>query len=314
MKFTKKKKVPKRESIKEKKAIQPSTARKIALMVVLFSIISSPLNFLVSNNTVEQTKQMKKLLTTIPETSEKEEKDFSVKYQTYLNDFISCYINVPADNDAFLTRQKKLKEFYSFNFPEEKNSGLQRKIKTIVFQSMNYENDIQLAEYKITYEVKKDENYKEFTRTLKIRFVEKENQFKVVSPPFFSNTEDLKLKEFELPKQDILDGMQILESNKEKELNEFLTLFLNYYVTGQSEQLDYIMSDPEYIDSYSYSNMQPKFYRYKDKIVVYLTLTLNDLDTNSSHLEEMSLLITKKENKYFIEKITHYTGGILDGK
>ncbi|CWU74328.1 TPA_asm: conjugal transfer protein [Listeria monocytogenes] len=339
MKFIKEKKTPTPTLPKEEKVATIRTTRLFFLLVTLFLIISGPIGFIKSTQMQGLIRKEQMILT---KTIQKElEKNINTPvtselYKQFLQPFITAYINIPAEQQAFEKRFTSLQEtYFTITLEEEKNTGTERKLLSSDFYDLVNENGQLVAQYRISYEitapvtkerdVKKKEGDKEVVikekyidyekienqALLNIHFTQLKNQsFKVTAYPYFTIEPSLTSQNGQSQMLDISQYQQV-DNKEEKTVISFIQSFLDKYVSASLEDMAFMMKEPEILTgNYQISNSQIEPF-FKDKqLFAFVTFDVIDGETKIGHKETMTLLLKQRESTYFIETIHHYLGGI----
>ncbi|EFQ11934.1 hypothetical protein HMPREF9504_02541 [Enterococcus faecalis TX0102] len=339
MKFIKEKKNHAPALPKEEKAASIRTTRTFFLILTLFLISSGPFAFikstqmqgLIRKEQASLTETIQKELaknTNTPVTSE--------LYKQFLQPFITAYINIPAEQQAFEKRLTSLQEtYFTITLEEEKNTGTERKLLSSDFYDLANENGQLVAQYRISYEItapvtkerdvkKKEgdkevvvkEKYIDYEKTenqalLNIPFAQLKNQaFKVTAYPYFTIEPSLTSQNVPSKMLDISQYQQV-DNKEEKAVINFIQSFLDKYVSASLEDMAFMMKEPEILTgNYQISNSQIEPF-FKDKqLFAFVTFDVIDGETKIGHKETMTLLLKQRESTYFIEAIHHYLGGI----
>ncbi|MFK4565460.1 conjugal transfer protein [Enterococcus sp. UD-01] len=340
MRFIKERKIARPAKPKEEKTGSIRLFRLLFLSLLTFLIISGPIGYLKANKmqaniTKEQamlTKEIQKTLTT----NQSQTSTVSELYKHFLEPFISLYINIPSEQQAFEERQANLQtSYFSFEIEEETNNGSERKLKNNSFYDVITKDGQAIAQYRVTYEVvspvvkekevKKKEGAKEVTTKekytdyetsehqtlLNIPFKEyPDGSFKVTSYPYFSNEPTLttgKVLEEGMDKS----SYGLIKNQQNKDMQAFVQAFLEKYVSVSTEEMAYLMKEPETLNGeYTVENIQTENYAKEKQLISFVSFEVYDKATKTFHKENMTLLLKQRDNTYFIEKMTHYLGGI----
>lgn len=339
MKFIKEKKNHPPALPKEEKAASIRTTRTFFLILTLLLISSGPFAFVKST---QMQSLIRKEQISLTETIQKElakNTDTAVTselYKQFLQPFITAYITIPTEQQAFEKRFNSLQEtYFMITLDEEKNTGTERKLLSSDFYNLISENGQLVAQYRIAYEinapvtkerdVKKKEGNKEVVTKekyidyekienrvlLNIPFIQLKNQsFKVTAYPYFTLEPSLTSKNGQLKMPDISQYQQV-DTKEENAVISFIQSFLDKYVSASLEDMAFMMKEPEILTgNYQISNSQIKPF-FKDKqLFAFVTFDVIDGETKIGHKETMTLLLKQRENTYFIETIHHYLGGI----
>lgn len=339
MKYFKRIKLPKREEVKEFKPVKPSIARKVTLIIIVILIISGPIGFLMGKNAVGNVNGVKEDVEILKKDKEKEvveDTAYTPLFQNYMTPFIKEYINLSDKEELYDKRTENLQKYFPFSLNETDFSGAKRNYVSSELYDLKDVQSFKLATYKVTYDIsttvekerkvkkkvgKKEkevvEKYKDattetVTRLLNVSFQSKDSTFKMVALPYFSDEKDLNSSVIEsLDKES--DGLAHVEDTETDKINQFISLFLEKYVSGNKEDVMYLMARPEVIKAnYTVTDLETEIYEKDGKKYAYATFNFVDQLSKESHAEQMSFLLTTKNKKMYIEKLTHYLGGIVN--
>jgi hypothetical protein len=340
MKFMKERKMARPVKPKEEKTGSIRLFRILFLSLLTFIIISGPIGYLKANKMQTNIAKEQALLTQeIQKTllaNQSQTRTVSELYKQFLSPFISLYINIPSEQQAFEERQVTLQAtYFSFEMEEETNNGSERKLKNNSFYDVITKDGQAIAQYRITYEVispvvkekevKKKEGTKEVTTKekytdyetsehqtlLNIPFKEyPDSTFKVTSYPYFSSEPTLttgKVLEDTIDKS----SYALIKNQQNKEIQVFVQAFLEKYVSVSTEEMAYLMKEPETLSGeYTIANIQTENYAKEKQLISFASFDVYDKATKAFHKENMTLLLKQRDNTYFVEKMTHYLGGI----
>ena len=340
MKFIKDKKLTRPAKIKEEKTVQIKTTRRLFFLLITFLIVSGPIGFFKANKmNVQMNKQQEELTKEIKKTldvSQSKMSPSSELFKHFLNPFIEVYINVPTEQTAFEERLTTLQEtYYNFEIEDEKNHGVEQKLLSSSFYLVETIAGRRIATYEVSYEsispktkerevkakegdkeITKKEKYTDYETTettvfLSIPFEEyKDGTFKINHYPYLS-TERVLITEQKIEKRDESLKYNILENTQEKEVTSFIEMFLDKYVNSTKEEMVYLMKEPEVLaGEYEINNINIENHLKNEKILVFATFEVIDKKTKGVHIEEMTLLLKQREGTYYVEKLTHFFGGI----
>lgn len=339
MKYFKRIKLPKRDEVKEFKPVKPSIARKVTMIIIVILIISGPIGFLMGKNAVGNVNGVKDDVEMLKKDKEKEvvaDTSYTPLFQNYMTPFIKEYINLSDKEDQFDKREERLQTYFPFTLRQIAFNGVKRTYVSSELYDMKEVQDFKLATYKVTYDiyttvekerkVKKKvgekekevvEKYKDattetVTRLLNISFQSKDSTFKMVALPYFSEEKDLNSSVLKSLDKEAENFTHVQEPEVEK-INQFINLFLEKYVSGNKEDVMYLMAQPEVIKAnYKVSDLETELYEKEGKTYAYATFNFVEQLSKESHAEQMSFLVTTKNEKMYIEKLTHYLGGIVN--
>lgn len=334
MTFFKRIKLEKHKPMQTKKEMKPRTARVLVCSVLLFLVLLVPFSYLKSQQALNKAKVIRKDTVAMIDKAKGQLEGQSVSgsplYQRWLDPFVNEYLTVPKEEKAFKGRQKSLSSMMSVDLSDATRTNTTQKLVEKELYDLKKEQDFLVAVYRTTVEVtnpvekerevtkdkkKVKEKYLENVTTEKsmlvnIPFKEYEGRFKVVGFPYYTDeTELTKGKVDPLEQEKNLDSVKLADSEK---VEKFVDEFLDKYCEGNTKDMKYLMAKPEALKGYEVSDFKTDVKAKGKNYVVYVTLYLRDQESKEVHKEQMSLLINKKEKTFFVEKMTHYIGGIVN--
>ncbi|EAD3476090.1 conjugal transfer protein [Listeria seeligeri] len=263
---------------------------------------------------------------------EKQEKASSINYpavQSFLNPFVDSYINVSDDSEKNEERQKTLQNSmvnsadYSNSFAVE-GEGQRILQQKELYSVTETTNNTLLAQYKVTYinrtfvekEVTKKSGKKvikekikepkdeQKTALLNIELVQKENAYAVNSLPYFTNLYTLKST---MDKEEKEEDLNNYDGQKEKEIMAFLNDFLEKYASSSSDDMAYMMKSPEGLGgSLTFDRIDKyELYQKSGNILADVHVVFLEPDTKINVEEDFTIILTKKDSHYYVEKLEH---------
>ncbi|MDZ06800.1 conjugal transfer protein [Listeria monocytogenes] len=266
----------------------------------------------------------------------------SNKLLLFTNDFLEKYINVPQDTDGRTMRTDTLSKLYAKELKQDDLSNFEgyRELKNKTYFSTIEYKDMAVVQYDITYnnvglvekERKKKEKYKEGkkekTRDVVEKYQEKEIKevhalinipvrsikgvYSVIENVFFTQVPKLSTN-----KTNAVENMMDVEQEPEISATEkddveaFLKDFFKRYASSSVDDLAYMMKKPEALNGLKEFQEITYFkaYEQKKQTLIKLSVIFKDIDSTMTNTEDFSLTLSKKDGKYFIEKLTHTLGG-----
>lgn len=310
-----------KKSNKERNAI-PKSGRSLAKgyrIFVWFFIIFFPilglLGFTKATNSVRYNEEllktiqsMNKELTTLRENNINEK-----KVDSYFSNFLPIYFNVDSSNmDSQAQREEKLAEYFidtgALNMYIEGNRKL---LDYQLFDVFPDGNGQWLAQYEVTYSAsdKSGADSKDYTHLMNIPFVYDEKSFAITEYPYFTTIQNQDGL-VELTQNNLADSNTEVEEAEKEEIEVFLEQFFNNYVSSEEADMIYLMEQPESLKGeFNYISSDNKIYSDKDGWIVKAIVTFGLPNTEFKNVENMTLDIIKKDDKYFVKKLTHTLGG-----
>ncbi|MBC2262764.1 conjugal transfer protein [Listeria sp. FSL L7-0091] len=333
----------KRKLPKGKKKSGKGTRITIWLCIILIAV-SGVFAYLKSTKVeVETAKNTSKISSLLKEKPVEKISDYqSNKLLLFTNDFLEQYINVPVNIDDRTMRTETLAKLYATELKQDDLSNFEgyRELKSKTYFSTVEYKDMAIVQYDVTYnnvglvekERKKKEKYKD-GKTEKIREVVEKYQEKeikevhalinipvrsvdggytVIENVFFTQVPKLstnKTKPVE-NKMDVEQKPEISATEKDN-VEAFLQDFFKRYANTSVDDLAYMMKKPEALNGLKEFQeiIYFKAYEQKKQILVKVSLIFKDTGSTMTNTEDFSLTLSKKDGKYFIEKLTHTLGG-----
>lgn len=249
---------------------------------------------------------------------------------SFMKEFISEYIFLSADQDQMKARKENLKKFYASNVSAEGDElSTSRKLVASELSEIKDHGDYSTATYRVVYavdipyeEIKKEKNGDSFedvsyieyetqekTVVMNIDFVEKENNYSIISTPYFSAL-TISDTEFEGVVKNEESG-KALNADRLKELQTFLDIFFEKYATGTNEELQYFMKNVESLGGgYKVEAIESvEAFSHEEYTTVYVKVTFTEKDSGLKHKESFSLKLIKEEEQYKVNDLKHNLGG-----
>ncbi|EHO5109427.1 conjugal transfer protein [Listeria monocytogenes] len=294
----------------------------------------------VESKTTKNTQEINELLKKKP--IEKVSDYQSNKLLLFTNDFLEKYITVPEDNDGRIARTESLEKLYAKELKQDELSDFEgfRELKDMTYFSTIEYADMAVVQYDVTYnnvaliekERKKEEKYKEGevekTREVVEKYMEKEEKeirslinipvsarngaYSVIENVYFTQVPKLTTQKLSVVenKMDVDQEPEISASEKDN-VETFLQDFFKRYASSSVEDLEYMMKNPEALNNLKqfHEMIYFKAYNQNSNILVKVSVVFKDTDANLFNTENFTLTLSKKDGKYFIEKLTHTLGG-----
>ena len=304
-------KVPKQKKIHSKKAV------KWIWCLVLFLCFSGGLAFFQSMKTKVQVSFLKDEIQQLQkkEVQSRSELTYTPEIESFMNRFVALYMNTFDNHEQEQQRQETLKkEFYAQNFIQEPGSvsGV-RKLTAASFIGLKEIETIPTASYKVTYDIRsmnpesKKETSVTITQVLNLPFSISNKGCRIIAYPYFTalpkNTEKQRMITYD----DTL--YETVDASEAKDVEGFVEDFLDKYAKNNAKDMSYMMKEPEGLNQTAkVDQVEMKVLRYKETkkpFIVKATVVFRDGDTSLLQKEQMTIVITKKTNQYYVEKLTH---------
>jgi hypothetical protein len=265
--------------------------------------------------------------------------------ETYASKFIETYINIPSDEKQREERTKTLQSFLAEGLMVgelENLSGFQgnRVLKSAsLYDVKNVNEDAASYVYAIEYELFKVVEKKEQVEVKKTNEEGKEevvkeekivmqdeslgikdqmivirlgtdgNSFNVIEQPYYQA----------LPGETRIAAVQDQTDQAKKnvqvedELKQFATQFFTSYTTNTTEEMSYLMENPEILkDLYEYKGLEDFVVYDGEKEGQYIVKTLvllQEANTGLQTKHPFTLVVSKENNKFYVQEFKHTLGG-----
>jgi hypothetical protein len=248
--------------------------------------------------------------------------------ETYANQFIDAYINIPNDEKKREERAKSLQSFLAEGLKVGELENLsefhgKRVLKSAsLYDVKNVNEDAASYVYAIEYELfnvvekkekekvkKVDESLGVKEQMIVVRLGTDGNSFNVIEQPHYQA----------LPAETRIAAVQDQtdEANKnvkiEGEMKHFATQFFTSYTTNSIEEMSYLMENPETLkDLYEYKGLED-FVVYdgkeEEQYLVKTLVILQEANTGLQTKHPFTLVVGKENNKFYVHEFKHTLGG-----
>lgn len=265
---------------------------------------------------------------------------YSPAGETYASHFIKTYINIPSDQSERAEREKALQKFLGEGLKVgglENLSEFQGKrvlksaslydVKNVSKDSASYEYRIKYELFKVTQEKEQVEVQKPNTdgkaeqvtnqdqslgvkeQMIVIRLGTDGNSFNVIEQPYYQA----------LPSETRMAAIQDKTDPSKKnvkvedELKKFATQFFTSYTTNSTQEMSYIMENPESLKNlYEYKGLED-FVVYdgakEGQYIVKTLVLLQEENTGLQTKHPFTLVVRKQNNKFYVQEFKHTLGG-----
>ncbi|OTN86633.1 conjugal transfer protein [Enterococcus faecium] len=304
-------KIPKQKTIHSKKII------KWVWLALLFLCFSGGFAFFQSMKASMRVSMVKEEIHHLQqrEASNQAELVFTPEIESFMNRFVALFMNTLEDYEHEQARQEMLlKEFYAQDWSQEIDSpsGV-RKLTAASLIGLKKVENVPTASYKVSYEIHSvdEKDKKEATTTvtqvLNIPFKTSNKGCRVVAYPYFTAIPENTEKQTMLTYDESL--YETADPTISHAVESFVKDFLEKYAKNSAKDMAYMMKEPEGLNQTStVDQVEMKVLTYKDKerpIIVKAMVTFRDGGTSLLQREQMTLVITKRADQYYVEKLTH---------
>ncbi|WP_158177215.1 conjugal transfer protein [Staphylococcus aureus] len=324
------KEIPKYHNHRKKIVVIFYTVLVILAIILIASFVKASKANNASQEAVKSTKEIERKY---------EDNAESVQYnpnlKLYADKYIDAYMTIPKDGKDKEARQKALATFYptDYKVPTENTESVERKLNDKEFFNIKRKDKQTIIQYIVTYDLKitekkevkvkkkkekgKKQEYetkteeKERTETkkalLNIPIKSENNKYVVVEYPYFTTVPNSQLKQATLVK----DNLENEKREDNPKLKAFVEEFFEKYAKNKSDDMAYLMEDPAGLeDTREVSKISDlRIYPKGDSYIVKAEVLMKDKSSPLENLEHYTLEVTKKDDKYFVKKLTNTIGG-----
>ena len=257
---------------------------------------------------------------------------YNPKLKLYTDKFIDTYMVVPKDTKELSQRQSELAKYFPSDYkqPEEKTDDTERKLNSKEFYNIKRVNGQTVIQYIVNYDVyvsekkevkeKKKGDKKSKTKTeektrkvnqkllINIPIKSENNRYVVVEYPYFTPIPDSHLDKEKMVK----DNMENEKREDNPKVKSFIKEFFYKYTSSKSEDMAYLMDNPQGLEgTREVSELREiRLYPKGDNhYIAKVEVLMKDKDASLENNEHYTLDITKKDGKYYVQKLTNTFGG-----
>lgn len=322
------------DRIPKKKGIRMKGAKRIVLGGLVVVLLSGVVAFIKASAVSTHVSQVENSVLDLKKELNNEKGNmisFTPEIKAFMDRFITEYINIPNDDEAFKKRSATLtKEYYADGLSENETSfTAKRTLKDETFIALKNVDNVPVASYQVTYEIEtpttkkvqekhKNSKGKETTITkevtdkeivsstqvINIPFTSKNDSFCVTAYPYFTEPLVTKAKEGSLSYDE--KDLDSVDSDTENKVQSFVTEFLTKYCESSSSDMAYMMDNPEGLNgNFTLDEVKTKAYKDGDRVKVKADVSLKDKNTSIIQKEQLTLDLTKKSDKFYVKKLSH---------
>lgn len=254
-----------------------------------------------------------------------EVEDLRLRVNSYSTNFLHIYMNTdPLDNQQSAARERALAMYFFEPHVVQTSTMYRRTLLHSQLYDLEETEDGYAATYYIQYTVESNEQAVEsdekeedeqksndaeenrlFEQLITLRIVEQEGIFALEEMPSFSAAPNEKglIALVENP----LAGEQTMSFDDAEPIQQFMDQFLTNYAQNSLEDMQYLMKEPKSLNGeFVYESSDNQIYEQEDGSYLVKSVVLFELkETDIRHEERMSLKITTRDGKYFVEELTH---------
>lgn len=326
-KFSKIKKT-KRPSIKRMEAKTFNRLFLLVLLIILASGVLALIRTVVFDGRLVRLEASQKAAATENLEREAAVKDYPYELNLFMQTFIDQYIYLSNDSSQMDERAEKLNMFFSDEVLVEREiSAVKRLLISSELAEVNDGEGFSTVYYKVIYsleipveqsgelnEAGTAETYiayqtKEHTAFLAIDFIQKDNGFSIISPPYFTERKINHLEGTTIKKQE--EAGLAVNNEKLEDIRRFLVIFFEKYAGGSKEELSYLMADVESMgERYLLKEIESvDAYFSGEVIIVYTEVSFSEKESGVTHTEAFSVKLMEEANQFRASELVHNLGG-----
>jgi Conjugative transposon protein TcpC len=233
---------------------------------------------------------------------------------TFAKNFAIQYLNIEPDEKKRAEREKNLTGMLATNLPvqdlegtgELKAKRIVRSIEPYKFKEIN--SNEALITFLVKYDVAIDKKPTEsVTQLLATKIGTDQTNFNIVEQPYLLPApREAKLEKVE---NSLEEKSTVSNATLTNEVNDFLTQFFTSYSKSNLEEMSYLMEKPESLGGFADFRGLEKTSIYKAKqkghYTVKTLVLFRDKKTNIDMRYSFTLDISKKDNKFYVNKLNH---------
>ncbi|WPG00592.1 conjugal transfer protein [Staphylococcus aureus] len=306
------------------------TVLVILAIILIASFVKASKANNASQEAVKSTKEIERKYEDNAETVQ-----YNPNLKLYADKFIDTYMTIPKDGKDKEARQKTLATFYpsDYKVPTENTENVERKLNDKEFFNIKRKDKQTIIQYIVTYDLKitekkevkvkkkkekgKKQEYETKTEEkerienkralLNIPIKSENNKYVVVEYPYFSIIPNNQLKQATLVK----DNLENEKREDNPKLKAFVEEFFEKYAKNKADDMAYLMDNPEGLeDTREVSKIADlRIYPKGERYIVKAEVLMKDKASPLENLEHYTLEVTKKDDKYYVKKLTNTIGG-----
>ncbi|WP_099221846.1 conjugal transfer protein [Listeria costaricensis] len=281
----------------------------ITYSILCLTLMASFMSLFVSmsNNATETTQQKQEV---------KQDVINVASIKNYTDPFINEYMNVSQDREKQDGRLELLQAFLADNVDSNAFDTSATGDQTLNSKALVSATKNKAGNYNVVYRVnftsagKTQQNGKEIPVTKKqdadlhIELAEKDGKYAVASLPYLTAVASSQAS---IKGENRTIELDAYDKSDEKEMEAFVTEFFQKYASSKTEDMAYMMAEPESLNGLlSYSKIvECDLYKQKSDCLAAVEVEFVDPTTNITTTENFELTITDSNNHYFVEKLEH---------
>lgn len=287
-------------------------ARKILKWSVVVLSVTAVLGFLRAGNAKDAVGELQAQVETLEKevASQQDSELYSLELEKYMNEFIPLYMNVPNSQEEFNKRQENLDVYFAENVSDTNAIPASERILTSYeFVDVVEKDGVPTVEVIVNYDIISPAGKTSHSSLLNVPYNQEGETFTVVENPYFTAVPTNKAEL--APVDNPYTENDYATPEVAEEVNVFLDDFYAEYASSSAEDMAYIMTNPEGLSgAYEYVSSENNIYNGAEgEIVVKSSVAFKETGTDITHVENFTLKLTKKDDKYYVEEMTHTKGG-----
>ncbi|GGJ67677.1 conjugal transfer protein [Virgibacillus salexigens] len=300
---------------KQKSTIRKDTSKRTAFFVwflitglVFLSFLGVVLSLYTQSSMNDWNEQLE---ATTSSENEGEEMNI-IRADRYLRDFVREYINVENDPESLEQRKAALQDYMVIHTGGGKQELYEvtgdiqgtRELKNQRLFSLKEKENESIFQYEVTYTSVANNTNERQTLLLNVPVVTENNRFAVVSEPYFTQVDNLQGN---IEVEEEAESFETYTGAEQEAIQDFLNDFFTAYASGNSDNLAYMMDEPETLQgAFRFQEiMDLQLEQQEEGFVAHVQVRMLDEVTQLSYEIDAKMLITKQQNHYYVEEMKH---------
>ncbi|QQK75396.1 conjugal transfer protein [Salicibibacter cibarius] len=299
---------------KEKSSLKKDTSRRTAIAV--WTLIGGLLFFsmlavMLSMNTRSTFNDLRAAVVDDDHEQEEEDSDMDVvTADAFLSDFVEAYINVRDDSEALDERRGALEPFMASMEADDEwdmydvDMDGERRLEHANLFHVDETDDGGVFQYEVTYINEYDDESEEKTLLLHVPLAETDGQYAVTGEPYFTQVYDLDAS---ITLADEERNMDAYVGDEQGAILAFLDDFFEEYASGDEDDLNYMMSDPESLNgAFVYEGMANEtLEQQEDGFLVHTEVQMVEEVTGLAYAFDVALYLEEMNGNYMVTQMDY---------
>lgn len=329
----------KKENRKLPKARNSKGAVVVVWAVIVVLGLSGILAFGRAQNALNKSKATESALAAVTANQDEHGYDAyrSPKIEIFADQVVDEYMNIPRDSEQRKAREEALQGFYAEGLTVDSmgDVGGYRQLNHKTLYDVHFDDDKAILQYRVDYdnvavqqkerEVEKKkgkkkekvkEKYEEEKKNsrsmlLNVPVKASNDGYAVVSNLYFTPVPDVKTKGVQSETNPLAEQSEAPMEQKQQ-VENWLKDFFKKYADGTTDDLTYMMEKPQALNGQrSFVGLEnTKIYPSgKNGFVVKTNAKFQEKDVAIENTESFTIHLTKRDGKYFVEKMENTLGG-----